>query len=157
MQPRMLRMRSSRHLSLSSSSSFVVGVNGNRRQPRPQYAEIRPLIMASATRVLSERSIPPQHLRQGHCRTARYAASSPTPFPQYGDALAWDRGRGHVRDRRGRGTLSRPLLANSMPDCEPRLFYIIGPLIAAGQRKEGPGRAGAWAAASGTAVSLPSL
>jgi hypothetical protein len=32
-------------------------------------------------------------------------AATHTPFPQYGDALALDRGSGHVRDRRVCGTL----------------------------------------------------
>ena len=61
----------------------------------------------------------PQHLRQGHRGTIRYLESSHTPFPQYGDALASDRSKGHVRDRRGRGTLVGPP-ANSVPGCGPR-------------------------------------
>jgi len=94
--------------------------------------------MAAATLAPKSAAQTPQHLRQGHGVTARYLESSHTPFPQYGDALALDRSRGHARDRRGRGTLVGPL-ANSVPGCGPRLRFILGSCISAGSDEREPG------------------
>ena len=96
------------------------------------------LIMAAATLVPRSEAQTPQHLRQGHRGTVRYLESSHTPFPQYGDALALDRSKGHARDRRGRGTFVGPP-ANSVPGCGPRLRFILGPFISAGSDERGPG------------------
>jgi len=55
--------------------------------------------MAPATLTPRSEAPTPQPLRQGHLRTPHYAASSHTLFPQYCEAWALDRGRGHDRAR----------------------------------------------------------
>ncbi len=117
----------------------------------------RALIMAAAILAPEECSTHPSAPEARASQERTVGCILAHSVPQFGEALALDRGRGHARYRHGRGALLGPLLANAVPDCGSRLRFIIRAFIAAGSMKEDQGRARDEVAESGTAVLLLSM
>src|SRR5262245_16435825 len=87
----------------------------------------------------SERSPPPSAPAARAAQDRALYCLLAHAVPQYVDAVAWDSGRGHARDRPGRGALGGSLLATAVPTCGARLRFLRGAFISTGSEPRGTG------------------